>query len=325
MSEIAQLCQHRWTDILQSFGVNPVALNGRNQPCPLCGGKNRYRFTNYQGNGTVVCSQCMQPEECVDGFEFLMRLTGKQFKEIAQEVRGVLGETRARPPQNSDVERHRARLRKVWADANPLSKGCPTHLYLLNRGLAGIEFGRLESLRCHPGLDYWHVEGNELPYKLGIFPAMIGLVTTTDGHPATLHCTYLTSEGKKASVDPVRKMMTPSRSFGGGAVRLATPASGQPLAVAEGIETALAIKLQHPDFCPWAVISAGNMEKFMPPDEVSSAIYIAADNDHSFVGQAAAFTLARKLSAKKHKASVLMPEKKGTDFNDQLIQQRAAS
>ena len=34
----------RWREILPAFGMPSSVLNGRNQPCPLCGGTDRFRF-----------------------------------------------------------------------------------------------------------------------------------------------------------------------------------------------------------------------------------------------------------------------------------------
>lgn len=321
MNELREQCQHRWPDIFSSFGVDDRFTNKKHQPCPLCGGKDRARFTDYTGSGAVICNGCAP--ESIDGIEFLMRFTGKDFKTLALDIREILGETQARPVQNMDVEKQRQKLNEIWSGAKPLSKGCPTHRYLLNRGLAGLEFSSLHGIRCHEGLTYWHVEDGK-PMNLGKFPAMVGLITTPDGLPSSVHCTYLTLDGRKAALDPVRKMMTPTRPISGGAVRLQELKENQVLCVAEGIETALAMKLHYPDVCPWAVISAGNMEKFVPPNNTSGSIYVAADNDGNYTGQAAAYALAKRLSLKKYKASVLMPEKKG-DFLDQLNYSRAVA
>lgn len=319
MSEIREQCQHRWDDILQSFGVDQEVLNGRHQACPLCGGKDRFRYTNYQGNGNVICNQCMPSDEGVDGFAFVMKLTGMDFKSLADEIRKIIGNTNARPAQNTDLSKSRARLKAAWAEASPLTPKCPTHLYLHNRGLAGLDYGSLTGLRCHPGMTYWHVEGGEV-MNMGKHPAMLGLITTVKGEPASIHCTYLTKDGSKAALDPVKKIMPVSRPWKGGAIRLQSLQVGQTLCVAEGIETALAMKLMYPDVCPWAVVSAGNMESFVPNNDESGAIYIAGDNDENYVGQAAAFALAKRLSG-KFKAVVLLPEQMGTDFLDEYNNQ----
>lgn len=316
MSEIAEQAQHRWVDILKSFGLDDRTLNGRHGPCPICEGKDRFRFTNYMGNGSVICNQCMPVDDGVDGFEFLMRYTGSSFAEIAKEVKDILGTTTARPAQGVDVSKNKSRLNTVWTDAKPLSKGCPTHRYLVKRGVK-TEFGKLAGLRCHPALDYWMVD-NGKPVNLGKHPAMVGLVLNSLGEPSTLHLTYLTKDGEKAVLDPVRKILPVSRPYKGGAVRLEPHTSGQLLCVAEGIETALSIKTLFPDVCCWACLTAGNMKDFIAPDDAAT-IYIAADNDLSYTGQAAAFELARKLSGKKFDVRVLMPAQIGTDWNDELL------
>jgi len=327
MSEISEQCQHRWPDIFLSLGVDEKVINKRNQPCPLCGGKDRFRYIDNLGDGRVVCNQCAP--DTIDGFEFLMRLTGKSFADIARDIRDVIGKTVARAPQNADLEKIRMKLKRTWLESKPLSRNCPTHLYLCNRGLSGLTFSSLKGIRCHPGIDYWYSEGSEKPEKLGTFSAMVGAVTTPDGLPATLHITYLNKDGSKAALDPVRKIMTPSRQWSGGAVRLEPLQPNQILCVAEGIETALAMKLMYPDVCPWAVISEGNMQKFEPPELPEFAncqsIYIGADNDANFVGQSAAYALAKRLTAKKHKAVVLLPKQKGTDFLDELNTQETAA
>lgn len=319
MSDIKHLTQHRWDDLLTSFGLPEILLNKRNQPCIFCGGKDRARYTDYMGAGTYICNQCAP--ESIDGFELLMRFTNMDFKALASSIRSSLGDTTARPAQNTDLGKNRKKLQTIWSEAKPLSKGCPTHLYLLGRGLAGIEFGKLTGIRCHPALTYWHVEGGDV-MNLGKHPAMVALVTTPEGQPATIHCTYLQKDGQKAALDPVRKIMTPSRSYQGGAVRLQPLGKDEVLCVAEGIETALAMKLMFPDLTPWACISAGNMEKFEPPQECEGgAFYVGADSDLSFTGQAAAYGLAKRLSG-KFEVSVLTPPKKGHDWLDHYNEQK---
>lgn len=309
MSELREECQHRWSDIYKCFGMTEQFISKRHGPCPMCGGTDRGRMTDFQGNGSFICNQCCP--ESIDGIELLVRHTGQGFKELAGDIREILGTTTARIGPAKDIEKAKARLRKIWADSKPLTPKCPTHLYLHNRGLSGIDYGSLRDIRCHSGLTYWESGTGK---DLGKHPAMIGLVTTPDGMPATIHCTYLTPAGQKIEYKPARKIMTPSRDYGGGAIRLQTLGKNDILCVAEGIETALAMKLLFPDLVPWACLDAGNMTKFQPPaDYRGSAMYIAADNDVSYTGQSAAYALAKKLSG-KFEVSVLMPEKQGTDF-----------
>ena len=40
---LAELCKGRWPDILRSLGLlSSAALAGRDQPCPACGGHDRF-------------------------------------------------------------------------------------------------------------------------------------------------------------------------------------------------------------------------------------------------------------------------------------------
>lgn len=313
--EIREACQFRWSDILSRYGVDERVMNRRNQSCPFCGGTDRFRYTDRYGGGEWICNQCCEPGNG-DGFEFLMRLTGKPFKEIASELREILVHTEARPAAQTDVQKARAALNKLWGECVALSQGDPVHRYLYGRGVR-VTFSELSGIKLHPELPYWDTSEAE-PYLVGKFPAMIGLITDVAGEPATVHCTYLTAKGEKAALDKPKKIKSPVRPYTGGAVRLMMPTQGQPLCVAEGIETALAMKTLYPELCPWAVVSAGNMEAFEPP-QGSEAIYIAGDNDASFTGHKAAYTLANRLWRKKMQVSVVMPPSAGTDMADVLV------
>lgn len=90
--------------------------------------------------------------------------------------------------------------------------------------------------------------------------------------------------------------------------------AGTRIGIAEGIETALAAsRLFALPF--WAATSAALLEKWKPPP-VARQIVIAADNDHSFVGQAAAFSLAKGLVRDGYDVTVSIPKKPGDDWAD---------
>ena len=77
----------------------------------------------------------------------------------------------------------------------------------------------------------------------------------------------------------------------------------------------------------WAATGDGFLSKWQPPAEARE-ITIFADNDHSCAGQAAAYTLAKRLIAEAKRVGldrriiVEMPKDVGTDFNDVLKQQQ---
>jgi phage/plasmid primase-like uncharacterized protein len=43
---------------MQLAGLTPDQLTDTHQPCPLCGGEDRYRFDDLNGTGSWYCNQC---------------------------------------------------------------------------------------------------------------------------------------------------------------------------------------------------------------------------------------------------------------------------
>jgi putative DNA primase/helicase len=88
------------------------------------------------------------------------------------------------------------------------------------------------------------------------------------------------------------------------------------MGIAEGIETALSCTKLF-DIPTWACMSAGLMEKWLPPEDCKN-IAIFADNDYNFTGLKSAYILANKLYLKGFKVQVQIPPEFG-DFNDVLM------
>jgi len=88
------------------------------------------------------------------------------------------------------------------------------------------------------------------------------------------------------------------------------------LGIAEGVETALACYKLF-GIPTWAALSADNLKMFEPPGDIAG-LHIFADNDASYAGQTAAFTLAQRLIAKDLPAEVHIPDTVDTDWLDVL-------
>src|SRR5215469_12763102 len=54
----ADAARGRWRAILPHFGLTLRQLNGQHQPCPGCGGRDRFRFTDRSKDGDYFCNQC---------------------------------------------------------------------------------------------------------------------------------------------------------------------------------------------------------------------------------------------------------------------------
>jgi len=122
---------------------------------------------------------------------------------------------------------------------------------------------------------------------------------------------YLAPDGRAKAAIPNPKLGL--GSVRGGAVWLTKPI--ERLAVAEGIETALAIVQACPDLAVCSALSTGNMRVFEPPPWAREIIFCA---DADAVGLNAAATAAKACKTSGLKSIVAVPPKIMTDFNDML-------
>jgi putative DNA primase/helicase len=158
---------------------------------------------------------------------------------------------------------------------------------------------------------YNHGEGKQATYH----PAMIAQIVSPNTKEKTIHFTYLDASGRKANLDPARKMALGSVPKGG-AVRLS--ASAETMGIAEGIETALAASIIH-GVPVWAAINKNLLMTWEPPEHVK-CVLVFGDSDSNCAGQAAAYHLANRLicGPRKLRVEVRVPEHADTDWNDVL-------
>lgn len=281
----------RWRGILEVLGVNPDFLKDKHGPCPLCGGKDRFRFDD-KLNGKWICAQCGYG----DGFTLLEKLHGWDFKHAAAEVDRVVGNCPKDPPKPERTEEDkRAYMRQLWRESQPVTKGDPVWCYLMRR--CGDPSGAIQDLRYHPSLKH-SMDGVH-------YPAMLAMMGWDGKRYSGIHRTYLTLEGTKAAVDPVRM------SFGDlGPVRLGNIVDA--VGIAEGIETALCASKIF-GLPVWAGICAHGLQIWEPPQGVHS-VAIFGDNDANYTGQAAAYALARRLSIAGLSVEIQIPETPGMDW-----------
>lgn len=210
------------------------------------------------------------------------------------------------PPMSPD-ERKRAALRHVWGEARPITAVDPVDTYLHQRGIC-LPIADLPAvLRYHAHLVYCHEDGQHTYH-----PGMLARVDDPNSRAVTLHRTYLTIDGYKADVPNPKKLMSPvvPGATRGGAIRL-YPA-GETLAITEGIETALAVRLAT-GLPVWAAICTGGMARLIVPAEVCLVVICA---DHDTAGLDAARALARRLLAEQRRVKILTPDTPGADWAD---------
>ena len=310
---VKQRAHGRWTEILASLGVDERILKRRNLPCPLCGGTDRFQYTDKFGEGNYHCRQCGPG----GGFKLLQAVMGVDFNTALRDVERCLGMMPVTAPSRScepSAERMKKLAQRIWNEAKAVTVGDEVDRYLSGRGLALPVYPKV--LRFHPSLGYYQKDAAGKSRKVAEYPAMLACIQGADGHAVTLHRTYL-KDGAKLAAPDAKKVL--SAGINGAAVRLFE--ATEELAVCEGIETGIALHLATGKPV-WAGLNAGNLEKLWLPDTVRKVcIYADNDADGDFAGQAFAFALARRLKREeknsgRRQVRVFLPKHAGTDWAD---------
>ena len=205
-----------------------------------------------------------------------------------------------------DIDKRRKNLNDLWSGA---TDGATAAGYLMDRGIPTDIIQNATDIRGNRGI-YLYDGGK----PVGIYPVMLSMIRNSKGEPISIHRTYIKPDGKE------KKIMPPLESITGGCIRLGEP--DDTLVLAEGVETALAAWsiLGHP---AWACISANNLENFTAIPRHVKKVIVCADNDHSFVGQAAAFRCAAYMRNRaKVETEVVMATIDGDDMLDHLNRKR---
>lgn len=280
----------RWHEILPHFGVSPRILNKKHHPCPMCGGKDRFRYIDTNGLGSYYCNQCAGGT----GIQLAQKMSGLDFKQAAAKIDTILGDAQPIVPQKDDERASRKAMKEAWESAVTPTANSSVGLYLESRL---HRFWKSDAIRQ---------SGNN----------MIARVSDANDRGVNMHLTYLTAYGKKADVTPQKRVMRGTLPAGC-AIRLWEPR--EVMGIAEGIETAMsaAILFHMP---VWAAVSGIMLSKWEPP-AIAKKIVVFGDNDLSFTGQAKAYELAQRLSVKSGlEVNVEIPTAPGTDWNDVLLQ-----
>ena len=301
--EVKKRSVGRWTAIFRALGIR-VREDGKHGPCPVCGGVDRHRYDDRDGRGTSICNQC----GAFDGFLLVQKVLGVNFPDAVRAVGEVVGGCdQVVIPREPGLSREL--MRKIYCESRPASRKNQVGNYLKQRGLSLVP----DVLRYHPAC--WESETKRN------HPAMLAVITSPDNVALTMHRTYLGPQGKADIVSP--KKILPccdGATMMGGAIRL-FPAEKGKIAIAEGIETAIAV-VESAHIPCWAACSAGMMAGFIPPKGITDVI-IFSDNDRNFTGQKAAYTLANRLILhNKISVSVYVPSRPGTDLLDEFVAEK---
>lgn len=133
----------RWPQLLADLGgLTAQQLTDRHQPCPACGGKDRYRWDSDDGGGSWFCNRCGGKDHQGgggSGVDLLMRLRSWSLPEALRAVEQHLGLVQRPEPPTAGAEHFwryspdfivcrfpGKKIRPLWWDGNAwVWKQCP--------------------------------------------------------------------------------------------------------------------------------------------------------------------------------------------------------
>ncbi|MNG57896.1 DNA primase TraC [compost metagenome] len=296
VSQTVRTATGQWPVILPALGI-ALQPNGKPQPCPACGGKDRFRFDNQQGRGTWFCNQCGSG----DGLNLVEKALAVTAKEAAVKVAGVLGEQTEPVWSEQNLQQEQQDKAQVRHHAAQQAR----QLLASARQQAGNAY---LTAKGWPDSDTLTLQGP--PLRVGGITYQPGdlLLPLTDSAGQVVNVQLINAEGDK-------------RTLAGGQVKDACHfLSGQNTDViwlTEGYATGLTVhQLTGESVC--VALSANNlpaMARQLRTRYPDAALLLAADNDENGTGQNRAAEAAQLSGGK-----LALPSETG-DWNDVYLQQ----
>ena len=303
-----------WNQIFSTLGLDVPPNPRRHGPCPVCGGKDRFRFDDRDGSGSWYCAQGETEHRSgknagdgaalvADFFDIGYREAREKIREIDPDGVRIARENRAAPVPPADPDRQRT-IRRLLGESVPLADITPESRPTLRAGKAAVEK---------------YLAGRGLPLLL---PGEARILVQPDGYDLiipligpekdfpTLHITALTRDGRKRPL-----------SWTGGSCRYALgplsgayaslPGADERISVSsfpktpfyligEGLETVLSGRLLSGWPAVFAVNANGVRTFLDDPETVEifrkngAGLAILVDRDTSGTGQKASAALSMK-------------------------------
>ena len=131
INEITSQAVDKWQSIFSSLGID--VGNGKHCPCPVCGGKDRFRFDNQNGRGTYICNQCGSG----DGLELIKNYCQCDAKEASNKVAECLNLSNQNNQIRENLVFRKIDSEQLHNDNIPDNPVCKKVEYLLSKATLG--------------------------------------------------------------------------------------------------------------------------------------------------------------------------------------------
>lgn len=272
---------------------------------------------NQKGDAFDLVAACLFAGDRKQAYRWALRWLG-----IAETGPATPSRPAQKPKQAYEADDRRAQelASRIFAQAQPKIHGSPAGLYLDARGSLLTGLGRQpSSLRYHGALRCTEA-GMDMP-------ALVAAVVDEHGAFRAVHRIWLERDAvgvwRKAGLRSPKKAL--GRVSGGhvplwrgaSGVALHAAPTGDTIAIAEGIETGLAVAVSCPELRVIAAVSLGNMGAVRLPPAVTTII-LCADQDSNDAARAALKRAAEQHLQAGREVRIARPPA-GKDFNDTLV------
>ena len=308
----------QWESIIFSLSGVKLAKN-KHSPCPICGGKDRFRFDDRDGRGTWICNQCGGGKpKAGDGLALLADIRGVDAFTAANEVAAYL---RLEPQGGFSPN-----FKKQGANAKAWKPALGQNQIVSSKDVAQKEdalIGRLRKAVLAVS-DYFKGKGIAYPALMENKSVLIPL-TNIEGTVTGIQTIsqdgakkYGTGHKKKGSFYVVisSQKIADHLNFSG-TCNLQAPH----IVISEGVATAVTTQLIFPDSLCIAALDSGNLlpvAQSVRRKHPHSTIIIAADNDSHLTPNTGIESAIKAAAAVDGYVSV-SPTGIGTDWNDLYV------
>ncbi len=247
----------QWATVLSNYGCK-LPSGRKHGPCPVCGGKDRFRFDDKNGRGTWFCSQC-EPSSG-GGLLLLSRYIGKSVMETAKELIGddvnkTIAPKRVHVVNHDEVRAKNIEQAKIGAKSLMDSAVAGGHEYMDNKGLDGE----------------YLVNGEDIYSKQGVIPKGDLLLVPVYKKGELVNVQKITKDGEKRPL------------FGGDmqGVQHIIEGKDKNIAIAEGYATGITVN-KLTEFKTYVAFNTGNLEaavKQAKLDHPDANIIVFGDHD----------------------------------------------